>query len=626
MPYYDVSIPLKLKTLTYYYESQEDLKGFAVTVPLKYKLYDGIVINQRLDKPAEIRDIKKFEHLWGQVYSKNFIDFLLWMSFYYVTETGTILRLTFFEEIMSYLKGKKRQKREIPKHKHQKEKNFLEGLSINHETYIKIINAVKKREYKTFLIHSPSIPYEMKLMAEIANELFSLGETILLILPEIREVRELYRFLRDKLGENVVMLHSGMRASERYLTIEKIMEDKAKIIVGTRFALFSPIKNLSLIILSQESNWLYKAEESPRYNARESAIMRGLLQGCPVVLCDSLPSVTSYWNSMRGKFEFIDDFSEYPHPELIIVKQPYGSIFHHEVLLNLKLHEKEGVLVIAPRTGFSLLRCAECGEVLKCEKCGYSLIYHRDSKLIDCNRCNLKSKTPANCPYCGGIEIHPTGIGVERLWKELENIFSKREISIKNYNFENEQIQGIFIGQAGKIKKSYNPQFKVLVFVDFDFFLSIPDYRAIENAFGKVLSLSHLVKHDGNIFIQTRNPENEIFKFFRSYKFREFYLYELKHRKEALYPPFVRLVKLNIKLKKTASENLMKKIKNFLQFHIKAEIIGPLKTKKKEELFFILRSQDKRKLIEDLNLHMDEIKSFRGIYCKIEVDPVSLTG
>lgn len=624
MPYYDVSIPLKLKTLTYYYESKEDLKGFAVTVPLKEKLYDGIVINQKSDKPEGVKDVRKIETLWGQVYSKNFIDFLLWMSFYYITETGTVLRLTFFEEIMSYLKSKKKQNRSESEDKNQREKNFLDDLSINQDTYLKIINAVKKKEYKTFLVHSPNIPYEMKLMTEIAKDLFYSKEIILLILPEIKEVRELYLFLRDKLGENVVMLHSRMKASERHSAIEKIMEDKAKVIVGTRFALFVPIKKFSLIMLSQESSWLYKAEESPRYNARDIAIMRGFLERCPVVLCDSLPSVTSYWNSIRGKFEFIDDFSQHPHPNLIIVKQPNTGIFHPEVLLYLRLYEKQGILVITPRTGFSLLKCAECGEVLKCKKCSYSLIYSKDNQTIGCNRCSLIANTPDSCPYCGGIEIHPTGVGVERLWKELEDIFSKRGVPIKNYDLENEQIQGVFIGQAGKIRKSYTTQLKGIVFIDFDFFLSIPDYRAIENAFGKVLSLSHLVKNDGNIFIQTRNSESEIFKLFRSYNFEEFYRYELKHRKEAIYPPFVRLIKLNIKIKKNAPEDVIERIKNFLKSNIQAEIIGPLKTQKNEEIFFIIRSKDKRKLIEELNLSVDKIKSFKGISFKIEVDPVTL--
>lgn len=624
MPYYDVTIPLKLKTLTYYHENKEDLKGFAVTVPLREKLYDGVVIGQRSDKPEGVKDVKKIETIWGQIYSKSFIDLLLWMSFYYITETGTVLRLTFFEEMMSYLRNKKKHKRLESEDKNQRERNFLDDLSINHDTYLKIINSVKRREYKTFLVQSPNIPYEMKLMTEIAKDLFYSDEIILLILPEIREVRELYLFLRDKLGESVVMLHSRMKASERHSVIERILEDKAKVIVGTRFALFVPIKKLSLIMLSQESSWLYKAEESPRYNARDIAVMRGFFERCPVVLCDSLPSVTSYWNSIRGKFEFINDFSQYSHPNLIIVKQPHAGIFHPEVLLYLRLYEKQGILIITPRTGFSLLKCAECGEVLKCEKCSYSLIYYKDNKTIECNRCNLIANTPDSCPYCGGIEIHPTGVGVERLWRELEGIFSKRGLTIKNYNFENEEIQGIFIGQTGKIKKSYTTHFKGMVFIDFDFFLSIPDYRALENAFGKVISLSHLVKNDGNIFIQTRNSESEIFKLLRSYNFEEFYKSELKHRKEAIYPPFARLIKLFIKIKRNASEDVVERIENFLKSNIQAEIIGPLKTLNKEEVLFIIRSKDKRKLTEELNFSVDKIKSFRGISFKIEVDPVTL--
>lgn len=624
MPYYDVSIPLKLKRLTYYYERDEDLTGFAVTVPLKDKFYEGIVINKREDKPEKVEKIKKIETLWGRAYSKIFIEFLSWMSFYYIAEIGSILRLTFFEEIISYFKGKKKRTKKEDERNNSTKDDFLKDISTNKETLTKIIEALRQREYKSFLIHCPNVLYEMKLMIEVANEASFLDSPILLIFSEIREVKIIYQILKDKFGDSVVMLHSEMKTSECHSTVEKIMEDRAKIIVGTRFAIFSPVKKLSLIMLSQESSWLYKAEETPRYNVRDAAIMRGFLEGCPVILCDTMPSVNSYWNSIRGKFELIDDFDKIPHPEIRILKQPFYQIFHPEVLLHLKLNEKEGVLVITPRTGFSLLRCAECGEVMKCEKCGYGIIYHKDIRLLECNRCGIKERVPDTCPYCGGVEIHSIGTGIDRLREELKNIFPSKESIVRDYNSNSEEIQGIFILQAGKVKKSYTPQLKTAVFLDFDFFLSIPDYRAMENAFGKVLSLVHFIKHDGTVFIQTRNPENEVFKFIRSYDFKSFYINELKQRKETLFPPFVRLIKLTVKLKNTAPKNMSETVKGLLKSRLTTEVIGPFRAQKTEEIFFILRSKDKKRLTEELHLCLDALRKIRGISLKIEVDPVNL--
>lgn len=622
MPYYDVSIPLKLKILTYYHESDEDLIGYAVTVPLKKEYYHGIVINKRDDKPQEVENIRKIEQILGQAYSKKVIEFLLWMSFYYVAEFGSVLRLTFFDEVVKYLTGKKCHSKGHSKNNF--DFTIIESLPVKEQTVLKIIEAINKKEYKTFLLQSPGLTYESNLMLELAKRAIAFDAPILLILPEIREVKAVYHSLSNKIGDNIIMLHSEMRVSERQRSVEKIMNENVKVIVGTRFALFAPVKNLSLILLSQESSWLYKAEESPRYHTRESAIMRGFIEKCPVVLCDTLPSVSSYWNSMRGKFEYINDFNYHPHPEIIILKQPYGSIFHPETLLNLKLNEKEGALVISPRQGFSFLKCTECGEIIRCERCGYGMLFHKERKFIECSRCNSIKDSPEFCPHCGGSKIDFIGTGTERLMEELKRIFFGKQTSIKDYPIYDEQIQGIFISEAKKIKKEYLSLFKSAVFIDFDFFLSLPDYRAMENAFGKVLSLSHLIRNDGLIIIQTRNPDSDFFKFLRSYNFRDFYLHELKHRREAQFPPFVRVIKIILKLNQRASHEISERIKKLLKDNTKAEVIGPLEERKYGNIFFILRSIDKKKLTEEVHSLIERIKKIRGITLKIEVDPVSL--
>ncbi len=624
MPYYHVSIPLKLKRLTYYYEKDEDLVGYGVTVPLKNKFYDGLVLAKGYEKPKEVENIREIKKIWGRVYSKEFMDFLSWMSFHYLAEIGSILRLTFFDIIISFLKGKKKKKKAKIEPPKPEEYGFLKNISINERITERIIEAMDSGKYKGFLIHCPTFIYEMKLMMEMATQIFSKDKQVLLILPEIKDVNFLFQILKEKFGESVVRLHSHIKSSELYESIEKILEERAKIIIGTRFAIFAPAKNLSLILISQESSWLYKAEESPRYNARDGAVMRGFIESCPVILSDTMPSVNSYWNVLRRKYDLIDDFNRMPHPEIRILRQPLLQIFHPEVLLNLQLYKKEGILAVAPRAGFSLLRCSECGEVLKCEKCGYGMIYHKNNNLLECSKCDIKLPTPSTCTNCGGTEIHPIGTGIDRLREELRNIFSSKKSFIRDYNFFSEDLEGILILQASKTKKTYIPQFKLALLVDFDFFLSIPDYRAMENAFGKVIFLSHMIKSEGTIFIQTRNPDNVFFKYLRSYDFRGFYNHELSYRKETLFPPFARLIKLIFNMKKDNWKELNMRLRDFLKSNSTADVMGPFSDQKKQQIFFILRSKDKGKLTEEVHLLLRGLEKMKGFSLKVEVDPVNL--
>ncbi len=633
MPYYDVSIPLKLKNLTYYYDKDEDLTGFAVRVPLKNKFYDGIVI-KKTEKPLEIEQIKSIDTVWGQAYTRNFIEFLQWMSFYYIAEIGTILRLTFFEEITDILKGKKKRKRASTQSSDHADKTFFENLAFNQETVSKIIQAFCNQKYKAFLLHSPNIAYEIKILLQVLDALstrqpksiYTQQEgTMLFILPEIRDVETVYQLIKDKFDNKVVKLHSEMKPSELFASIEKIMHDEAKVVVGTRFAIFAPVKKLSLVMLSQESSWLYKAEEPPRYHTRECALMRGFIEECPVVLSSSMPSVFSYFNVIRRKIELIDDFSCLPHPKIKILRQPFNRVFHQDVSFYLKLYEKENLLVISPRTGYSLLRCNDCGEIIRCEICGYSMIYQKEVRGIECFRCNLEQNAPLNCPYCSGISLQPIGAGVERLKEELSKLVADKQISIGELDFESTEIKGIYVAHAGKIRKTYSPIFKCAVFVDFDLFLSLPDYQAVENAFAKVLTVSQMLKDDGFLFIQTRSPENEIFRYIRRYNFKDFYHYELKHRHEVNFPPFVRIIKLIVKIKRANSTDTVEKLKNLLKYRIYGETIGPLKGQGRDEFIFILRSRDKKRFTEEANHYLDEIKNIKGISYKIEVDPVSFS-
>jgi len=619
MPYFDVSVPLKLKTLTYQYEEDKDLTGFAVEVPLRGRTAYGIILNKREALPG-IPEIKKIIRVLGRAYSERFVSFLQWLSFYYLSEMGSVLRITFFEEAVKFLKAKKGKLTRQPL---SSSIYFVYPERINEETVSKIAEATMMKKYKTFLIHCPNIAYEIALMIETVERLRTSEGTILLIMPEIKDARILYSLIKEKIDE-VVLLHSDMKHSELFSSISMIMQDEARIIVGTRSALFAPARKLSLIMVADESSWLYKEEQTPRYHARDCAIMRGFIEDCPVVLTAEMPSVTSYFNSIIGKYELIDDFKTVKHPDIKVIRQPYRSTFHPETVLYLRQYFREGVLVTAPRSGYSILRCSECGEVMRCKNCGYTFVFHKSLNILECFRCNIVIKAPQECPYCFSMDIQPVGTGIEKIKEELEKIFSKKGLEIKKLESEYEELKGIYVIQTGKIKKGYAPVFKGAVIVDFDFFLSIPDYRSLENVFRKVLSIKRLIKNDGTLIIQTGNPGNEFLKFIRSYNFRDFYFYELKHRENAGFPPFARLIKLMIKLKKTASKETLKTIKELLNCETSAEILGGYTDENKSEFIFILRSKERKKLTEEAHHLVSKLKDLKGVSLKVEVDPVSL--
>lgn len=622
MPYFDVSIPLKLKTLTYYCEEDKDLAGFIVEVPLKDKTTYGIVLNKRESLPSDISEIKHIRKIIGRAYSEKFLSFLQWLSSYYLSEMGSVLRVTFFEEIVKFLRGEKVRKSSGRKLASSLIQSIYEE-KVNEETISAIVEAKGKKKYKTFLIHCPDISYEMALMLEAVKRL-SPDETILLLIPEIKDAMLLFGLIKEKIDENAVLLHSEMRHWELLNSINRIMRDEARIIVGTRSALFAPARKLSLIMVAEESSWLYKEEQTPGYHARDCAIMRGFIENCPVVLTTEMPSVISYFNALRGKYELIEDFGLRKHPQIKIVRQPYRSVFNPETLLYMKQYYKEGVLITAPRSGYSLLRCAECGEILRCRNCGYTMIFHKSLNALECFRCNLMMKTPQECPYCFSTNLHSIGTGVEKIKEEVEKIFSKEEIEVKEFELQQEEVRGIYVIQTGRIKRGYIPVFKSAVIVDFDFFLSIPDYRALENAFLRILSIIRLIKDDGALIIQTGYPGNEFLRFLQSYNFRDFYFYELRHRERAGFPPFVRLIKLVIKLKKTSEKETLARVKELLNSEISGDVLGGYRTAGRGELIFILRSKDRRKLTEEAQGLLRKLKDLKGISFKVEVDPVSL--
>lgn len=622
MPYYDVSIPLKLKTLTYQFEQDLDLEGFAVRVPLKNRFYNGLVIGKREEKPEGVTELKSIESVIGRVYSKKFMDFIRWISFHYASEIGVVLRATFFEEIVEILKGKRVKEREKKRNQKLEFYQELEALEIESQTIKRIENSIDEGKYKTILVHCPNGQYEFRLMLETAKYILSKNLKGILICPTIAEANWIFNKISDK---RAILLHSELSRSENLNALNKIVSGEINVIVGTRIALFVDIERLSVIFVCQESNWLYKAEESPRYNLREAAIMRGFIEEIPVVLTDFMPSVSSYYNASKGKFEFIDNFNILRHPEIRILKQPNDRVFSPELLFRIKLKDEQKFLILSPRIGYSLLICSECNQILRCKRCSSSLIFHRDSKTLECKSCKSFEKIYDQCPYCGSFDLRSFGTGVERVLEELKNSTSKPIEYIEYISPENRQVEGIVVGQVGKLKKCFVPLFNAVVFLDFDYYLSIPDYRAMERAFSKVLSIAHLLEPDGKIFIQTRNPENPFYQYLRTYDFKKFYTMELKHREETGFPPYGRLVKLNLILGKSSHQDKLEKVQSILRNNISGTVTGPIKGKRNGEFLFILRSKDKRKIIEETHSSLEKINQIGGTSYKIEVDPVNLS-
>jgi primosomal protein N' (replication factor Y) len=398
------------------------------------------------------------------------------------------------------------------------------------------------------------------------------GGSAICLVPEISLTPLLVQRFRARFGDRLAVIHSGLNEGERFDQWRRIFTSAADIVIGARSAIFAPCSDLRLIVIDEEHESSYKQDDKFCYNARDLALMRGKIENCPVILGSATPSLETFHNFTLGKHERLDlpkrvasrplpkvelvDMRQTPDPDCIISPE-----LHDNLAKNLEAGQQS--LVLLNRRGYSsFLICPHCGYTFKCRNCSVSLTLHRERSRLDCHYCDYNEPIPDFCPECRGYSIRAVGVGTEQLEDELKKQFPEAAIA----RMDRDTTSG-FMSYQNIFSRLYKGEIEVLIgtqmiakghdfpgvtlvgVVGADLSLYLPDFRAAERTFQLLTQVAGRAGRGdmpGRVIIQSYFPEHYALQFAVEHDSAGFIGKEMEFRRELNYPPFTRLVHIQL--------------------------------------------------------------------------------
>lgn len=438
-----------------------------------------------------------------------------------------------------------------------------------------ITDLLDKGDFSVCLLNGVTGSGKTEVYYRAVKHAIDLGRQGIVLVPEIALVIYVEGIFRSRLGDRVAVFHSGLSAGERYDQWMRMVRGEADVVIGARSALFSPFKRLGLIIVDEEYDPSYKQEESPRYQARDSAIIRGKMENALVILGAGTPSVQSFQNASKGKCRLLsmpERIEKRPLPEIDIIDMKSvkdqgdrDCILSPTLVKAVKENLASGnqTILFLNRRGFSrVYLCRSCGEPMRCPNCDVTLIYHIRENSLKCHYCDFHSAPPDKCPSCRGGPMKAFGFGTQKLEMELQRLLPEAKIGrmdrdntrrkgdafrlLKDFN---DGKTDILIGTQ-MITKGYDfPNVTLVGVVSADLSLGFPDFRSGERTFqllSQVAGRAGRGERKGKVIIQTFNPENYAIKSARDYDYGAFFVKESELREQLGYPPFSYLACLRL--------------------------------------------------------------------------------
>ncbi len=403
----------------------------------------------------------------------------------------------------------------------------------------------------------------------LIHRLLAEGKSALVLVPEIGLTPQLLTQFTAQFGDLVAVLHSSLPAGERYDEWKRIRRGTARVVIGTRSAIFAPVNRLGLVILDEEQEASYKSENAPRYHAREIAQYRCAQENALLVLGSATPSVESRYLADVGRYHLFslpNRFNGQALPEVRIadmreeLRQGNGSalsgVLREELQRNLDRGE-QSILLLNRRGSSRMVVCTQCGWVPECERCSVKLTYHAANHRLMCHYCGHSEPEPEYCPECGGA-LSFQGWGTQRVEEELHIVFPGAEVLRMDADtisaththremlnrFREERIP-ILIGTQMVAKGLDFPNVTLAAVIDADLNLYVDDFRAAERTFSlltQVVGRAGRGEHPGRAVIQTCTPNHEVIRTAARQDYDQFYTREIALRESLGYPPFGDLV------------------------------------------------------------------------------------
>jgi len=440
-----------------------------------------------------------------------------------------------------------------------------------------------------------------------------IGKQAILLIPEISLTPQMVSKFHSLFGETVAVIHSNLSIGQRVDEYKRIKSGKAKIVIGTRSAIFAPLDNIGLIIMDEEGERTYKSEASPRYHARDVAIARCGNHNAVLLMASATPSIESYYYAKSNRyklFELNERYSNAILPDVVIVdmqqEQQEGntSIFSRELSKKIteNIEKKEQTILLLNRRGFhTYISCLDCKEPLSCPNCSIPMTFHKTNGLLMCHYCGYSRTLETTCQKCGSTHLRPTGVGTQKLEDEIENLFPQARIlrmdadtTYSRYAYEKNFADfgagkyDIMVGTQMIAKGLDFPNVTLVGVLSLDKALFTGDFRSYERTFSlvtQVVGRSGRGDKKGVAFIQTFVPDHYVINLAAEQDFKAFYEEETALRRVLVYPPFCDLCVIGLNsLVESEVSNASKEFINMMRAEIKAKnikiplrVLGPSK-------------------------------------------------
>jgi primosomal protein N' (replication factor Y) len=429
--------------------------------------------------------------------------------------------------------------------------------------------------FKAFLLHGVTGSGKTEIYLRAIEEVVKQGKEIIVLVPEIALTPQTLARFRGRSG-NIAVMHSHLSDAERGGYWRRIAAGHVNVVVGARSAVFAPTRKLGLIIIDEEHETTFKQESTPRYHARDVAVMRARLEGIPIVMGSATPSLESWANAARGNYTLLsmpNRVEDRPLPRVQIIDlrhEPRGSGKHGaisptlEAAMRSTLKAKGQIILLLNRRGFSThVHCQACGHVAQCANCDLALTFHRTKSALLCHYCGFETAPFQKCPSCSQPTMRYQGLGTEKLHAEIEEKFPGHvcqrmdsDTMVKPGSHQRvlqafrDGLIHILVGTQMIAKGLDFPNVTLVGVVNADVGLHLPDFRSAERTFqllAQVAGRAGRGDKGGQVLIQTFTPDHPCITLAAKHDFVSFAAQELAHRKHHQYPPYHRLARLIVR-------------------------------------------------------------------------------
>jgi primosomal protein N' (replication factor Y) len=528
------------------------------------------------------------------------------------------------------------------------------------------IDAVKSAigGFSAFLLQGVTGSGKTEVYIEIMREVVKRGEQALLLVPEISLTPVFAARLKERFGDRIAILHSNLSASERFDQWWRARRGEVDVAIGPRSALFVPFQRLGLIVVDEEGDGAYKQEETPRYNARDLAVVRAANRKIPVVLGSATPSLESRENAARGKYTLLQMKSRVearPLPDVELVdlrkeraeKEDKGYVIFSGRLkeaLRETFEANEQAIILMNRRGYApYLLCRECGHEFRCKDCSVTMTVHRRDNLLVCHYCGARRTIPSKCPLCQGEVLQPIGFGTEKVEERFRRDFP--EVPVEVLDRDSTRRKGSLVAILDRFRRGetraligtqmlskghHFPNVTLTGVLNADSILGYPDFRSAEKTFYLLTQVAGRAGRGelrGKVMIQTAFPTHYAIQHALRHDYESFYEAEIQFRKTFHYPPVTSMIAIlfrgeNLSDVERASRECGRMLEEAVEPLTGTRIQGPApaplaRIKGVWRYQILLRSPQRinlRRAVEAVMLP----RKWKGVEVAIDVDPINI--